>query len=128
MPHRCIKCGKIYQDGSGTLISGCECGNRYFFFFKSDDMKIQNEFEKLSDEERTEIEQEVEELIPIAGNDRPVILDIESINVDSPGKFEIDLVNLFRRKPVIYKAGEGKYFIDLASTFQLIGKKKKAEK
>ena len=128
MPHRCIKCGKVYQDVSDTLINGCECGNRYFFFFKSEDMKIQNEFEKLSNEERLEIEQEVEELIPLADDNMPVILDIESINVDRPGKFEIDLVNLFKRKPVIYKAGEGKYFIDIASTFQLMSGRKRKEK
>jgi hypothetical protein len=125
MPHRCIKCGTIYKDGSDSLIKGCECGNKYFFFFKSEDMKIQDEFDRLSDEDRMEIEQEIEELIPIADDNKPIILDIESINIDSPGKFEIDLVNLFKRKPVIYKAGEGKYFIDIASTFQLLNRKKK---
>jgi hypothetical protein len=124
MPHRCIKCGKIYKDASETLIKGCECGNKYFFFFKSEDMKIQEEFEKLSDEDRLEIEEEIEDLIPVV-DDKPVILDIESINMGKPGKFEIDIVNLFKRKPVIYKAGEGKYFIDLASTFQLMNKKRK---
>ncbi|MCH7515305.1 MAG: hypothetical protein IH947_15395, partial [Bacteroidetes bacterium] len=33
------------------------------------------------------------------------------------GKFEIDIVNLFKRdRPLIYKMGEGKYIIDLSST------------
>lgn len=119
MPHRCIKCGKIHDEKSDALLKGCVCGNKYFFFFKSDDMKLQDEFVRLSDVERLEIEHEVEELIPIV-DDKPVILDIESVRIDKPGKFEIDLVNLFKRKPVIYRAGEGKYFIDLNSTFQLL--------
>jgi hypothetical protein len=123
MPHRCIRCGKIYEDGTGNLLTGCECGNRFFFFFKSADVKIKEEFEKLNSEERLELEQEIEELIP-GVVDAPVILDIESIRIDKAGKFEIDLVSLFKRKPVIYKAGEGKYFIDLNSTFQMMKKKK----
>jgi len=86
-------------------------------------MKLQNEFINLNSEERLEIEQEVEELVPLV-NDMPVILDIESIRINKPGKFEIDLVSLFKRKPVIYRAGEGRYFIDLNSTFQLLSRKK----
>jgi len=50
----------------------------------------------------------------------PVILDLESIRVLKPGKFEIDVVNLFSRKrPLIYKLEEGKYIIDLASTLKV---------
>lgn len=50
----------------------------------------------------------------------PVILDLESIRVVKPGKFEIDVVNLFSKKrPLIYKLEEGKYIIDLASTLKV---------
>ena len=49
----------------------------------------------------------------------PVILDIESVRVLGSGKFEIDVVNLFRKdRPLIYKLEEGKYIIDLASTLK----------
>lgn len=49
----------------------------------------------------------------------PVILDIESVRAIGSGKFEIDLVNLFRKdRPLIYKLEEGKYIIDLASTLK----------
>ena len=49
----------------------------------------------------------------------PVILDIESVRAIGSGKFEIDIVNLFRKdRPLIYKLEEGKYIIDLASTLQ----------
>ena len=49
----------------------------------------------------------------------PVILDLESVKVLGPGKFEIDVVNLFsKERPLIYKLEEGKYIIDLASTLK----------
>ncbi|HIH18075.1 MAG TPA: hypothetical protein HA218_04590 [Nanoarchaeota archaeon] len=51
----------------------------------------------------------------------PVVLNLESIRITKPGKFEIDLVNIFKGSPLVYKIEEGKYFIDLPSTF-LLGK------
>ena len=55
----------------------------------------------------------------IQDDDAPVILDIESVRAIGTGKFEIDVVNLFRKdRPLIYKLEEGKYIIDLASTLQ----------
>ena len=33
MPHQCLKCGKIFEEGSTQLLKGCpDCdGNRFFF-------------------------------------------------------------------------------------------------
>jgi predicted nucleic acid-binding Zn-ribbon protein len=33
MPHQCLKCGKIFEEGSSQLLKGCpDCsGNRFFF-------------------------------------------------------------------------------------------------
>jgi predicted nucleic acid-binding Zn-ribbon protein len=51
--------------------------------------------------------------------EQPVILDLETVRVLGPGKFEIDIVNLFRKdRPLIYKLEEGKYIIDLATSFE----------
>ncbi len=49
--------------------------------------------------------------------EHPVVLDLESIRMLQPGKFEIDLIDLFKGKPLVYKLAEGKYVIDIASTF-----------
>lgn len=66
------------------------------------------------------MEKDVREMIGIEQEDIPVILDLESIRVRGPGKFDIDVVNLFNKKrPLIYKLEEGKYIIDLASTLKL---------
>ena len=130
MPNQCVHCSKIYQDASEELIKGCSCGSHFFFFFKEKSpQEIQKEAEEmtkeLTNEEKHEIEQDVREIIGDIDDSKPIILDFESIRIKSPGKFEVDLVSLFKRNPLIYKLEEGKYVIDIASTFQISGKKKK---
>ncbi len=126
MPHQCVHCGKIYPTASRELLEGCNCGSHFFFFVKEGDLDIlRKETENLTHEEKKEIEQDVREIIGITEEeDKPVILDFESIRITKPGKFEIDLVSLFRKKPLVYKLDEGKYIIDIASTFQLSKKEK----
>ncbi|MEF8848291.1 MAG: Zn-ribbon containing protein [Candidatus Thermoplasmatota archaeon] len=35
MPHQCLKCGKIFKEGSSQLLKGCpECGGNRFFYTK----------------------------------------------------------------------------------------------
>lgn len=120
MPYRCVRCGKIYDDTAQEILKGCSCGCHYFFFFKA--KEIEEKIEPLTREEREEIIKDIEEMIPQV--ERPVVLDLETIRVSKPGKFEIDLINLFKGNPVIFKVEEGKYIIDIASTFQLLKKKK----
>ena len=121
MPHQCVHCGKIYSSTDEAVLKGCSCGSHFFFFFKEKDIKeIKQETEKLTIEERKEIEVDVKEIIgPGIDQSKPVILNFETIRVKKPGKFEIDLIKLFKRKPLVYKIEEGKYIIDIPSTFQL---------
>jgi len=123
MPHQCVRCGKIYQDGSEEILKGCPCGARLFFFIRKEALKKAQEtieaIENLTPKEKIEMEKDVLDLVEIdTDEDKPVILDIESIRTLEPGKFEIDLVRLFRKDPLIFKIGEGKYVIDLATAFK----------
>lgn len=35
MPHQCLKCGHVFEEGSSQLLKGCpECGGNRFFFTK----------------------------------------------------------------------------------------------
>ena len=52
-----------------------------------------------------------------------IILLIPKTQEDRDKLYELDLVDLFRRKPLIYKLEDGKYIIDLVSTFNLDNKK-----
>ena len=126
MPHQCVHCGKLYGDGAPELLKGCSCGSHFFFYIKQEQYeKLKKEKAmpiKLSEEQREQIEKDVREMIGIK-EEEPVILDFESVRVVKPGKFEIDIVNLFSRKrPLVYKLEEGKYIIDLASSLRVSDK------
>lgn len=132
MPNQCVHCGKVYPDGNKELLTGCSgCGSHFFYFIKKEyydkikkevtDEILQDKIEEINKLDKVKIEKDVREMIGVSEEeDIPVILDLESIRVLGPGKFEIDIVNLFNKKrPLIYKLEEGKYIIDLASTLKL---------
>lgn len=122
--HQCVHCNKLYENAAPELLKGCSCGSRFFFFIKEEQYdKLQREKEmpmkELGKEEKQQIERDVRDIIGIKET-QPVILDFESVKVVKPGKFEIDVVNLFTKKrPLIYKLEEGKYIIDLASSLKV---------
>lgn len=120
MPHQCVKCNTFYEDGAQEILKGCSCGGRLFFYVKKSALdRSQEVAEQLTTEEKEQIEKDVFDLIGDKVNsDQPVILDFESIKVLKSGKYEIDLVHLFKNEPLIYKLEEGKYFIDIPQTFK----------
>ena len=128
MPHQCVRCSTMYEDGATEILKGCKCGGKLFFYIKKDKLKeIQEKTANLSDKQKEEIEKDVFDLVgsEIDKSD-PVVLDLEAIRVLQPGKYELDLVHLFKHEPLIFKLEEGKYMIDLIETFkQLAGGKKK---
>ena len=128
MPHQCVRCGALYEDGDNALLKGCSCGAKLFFFIKKDKLKqVQEATENLTIKEKEQIEKDVFDLVgsEIDKSD-PVILDLESIRILKPGKYELDLVHLFKKEPLIFKVGEGKYIINLIESFSsLLGGKKK---
>ena len=67
---------------------------------------------------KKQIEEDVYDIMGIIEPEQPVILDIENIRVVKPGQYEISLIDIFKKKPVVYRVGEGKYIIDLVSTFK----------
>jgi len=129
MPHQCVRCGKLYEDGTPHLLKGCtDCDGKFFFFIKKSSVeKAQKISESLTPDDRKHVEQEVQKILEQSDEDTdsPVFLDIENIRVPQVGKYEIDIVDMFKGKPIIAKLGEGKYIIDIISAFkESIGKKK----
>lgn len=119
MPHQCVHCGEVFPSGSKEILEGCsKCTGRFFFYIRDDQLeKIRENPIEIPTEDKKQIEKDVREMAGITEESAPVILDLESVRVLGPGKFEIDVVNLFNKKrPLIYKLEEGKYIIDLAST------------
>lgn len=126
MPHQCVHCSKIYPDAAPELLKGCECSSHFFYYIKKEladkaQEHVQEKIEQLDNVDKKQVEKDVREIMGIEEKeDVPVILDLESIRVLQPGKYELDVVNLFSKKrPLIYKLEEGKYVIDLASTIKV---------
>ncbi|MFH0870040.1 MAG: Zn-ribbon containing protein [archaeon] len=124
MPHQCVRCGKLYEDATHDMLKGCECGAKMFYFIKPEKFdklrKLAEEKAKLSSEQRQEIETDVYDIMgDEIDRDIPVVLDIESIEVLQPGKYNLDLVKLFKSgEPLIYKLEDGKYFVDIIESFK----------
>lgn len=124
MPNKCTSCGSIHPDDAPYLLEGCnECGSRFFFYVREEALQaIDKEVEKLSTDDIKEIEQDVRE---IAGEEEEtIILDLESIRVVSPGKYKIDVTNLFNQRPLVIRTAEGRYKLDLST---LVLRKKQEE-
>ena len=122
MPHQCVRCNTFYDDGAKELLKGCSCGGKLFFFIKKEkmaDMKKLAEDVTLTIKEKEQIEQDIFDLVGSEiDRDQPVILDLEAIRIVRPGKYELDLVHLFKNEPLIFKLEDGKYMIDLVQSFE----------
>jgi uncharacterized protein len=120
MAHQCVHCGRILKEANKEILEGCaSCGSKFFFFIRDENLikkdQEQIDLKSFNKKEKEKIEQDVRDILKIDDELSPVILDIESIKILGPGKFEIDIVSLMNRKPIVIKLEEGKYIIDLDS-------------
>ena len=131
MPHQCVHCGKIIESGSKEIFEGCDnCKSRFFFYIRDDQMPKLNEDVgiELGNLDKKQVEKDVRSILGIEEDEKPVILDIESVRVSGPGKWEIDVVSLLNRKPIVIKLAEGKYVIDLESSLPYFSNKEEKGK
>lgn len=121
MPNKCVHCSKIYDDGAEEILKGCsECGSRFFFYLSKEKLEKMKEDKEeeiyLTGSEKQQIEKDVRDIAGIEDDDAPVVLDFESVKILKPGKYVLDITNLFtKERPLIYKLEDGKYIVDLAS-------------
>jgi len=118
----------MYEDGFKDLLKGCpSCGGKFFFFIRKEKFEEAKEvLNKIPIEDKKKIEKDIYSLVKEKiDTEKPIVLDLATINIISPGKFEIDLVKLLKGEPLIYKLEEGKYIIDLMTTFKNLDTKKK---
>lgn len=128
MPHQCVRCNTFYDDGASEIIKGCKCGGKLFFYVRKERIEAAQKLSeqiKLSPKEKEQIEKDVFEMVGSEVDaEEPVVLDLEAIRVLKPGKYELDLVHLFKGEPLIFKLEEGKYMIDLVESFKKLSEKK----
>jgi len=121
--HQCVHCGAVYPDAAEEVLKGCSCGSHFFYYIKEiPSSEIKETIVELEKADKQQIEKDIREITGLEDEpEKPVILDLESVKVIKPGKFEIDIVNLFNKKrPLIYKLEEGKYIIDLAASLSKV--------
>jgi|SRR3989338_3856285 len=126
MPHQCVRCSELYEDGAKEMLKGCGCGGKLFFFIKKEKIEeIKNApTAHLTIKEKEQIEQDVFELVGSdIDKDAPVVLDFEAIRVSKPGKYELDIVQLFKNEPLVFRLEDGKYMIDVVQSFEKLRKK-----
>ena len=179
MPHQCLKCGRVFEEGSAELLKGCpDCGgNRFFYTKKPLDEKQREAITKevgkdintaimeimgsegkelvketgewvnikpkdlrkvvekhISKKQKNKIKDDGMEIITDEEYRRSIIEKIkeeadqsdtpETIDIERPGSYRIDLKGLLDEEPIIIQK-DGSYTIHLPSIFKMIDKEKK---
>ena len=177
MPHQCLKCGKIFEEGSSQLLKGCpDCGGNRFFFTKTPLDETQRQ--KITEEVGKDINEAIAELMGPEGDnlvdksgkwanikpkdlrkamknhlpekktiksDNKEDIDVlttddfrkeaiekiknemdlsespETIDIEQPGSYKIDLKGLLEEEPIIIQK-DGSYTIHLPSIFKMLDK------
>ncbi|MEM2917954.1 MAG: Zn-ribbon containing protein [Candidatus Altiarchaeota archaeon] len=126
MPHKCARCGEIYDDGAPELIQGCKCGARVFLYIRVGENESKEEViaklkgKEISISDLEWLDKEFGDKLQAEG--KTIHLDVETLERIDEGKFKLDVASLMRGKPVVIKAKEGVYYIDIPYAFK---KKKK---
>jgi len=115
MPHRCMNCGRTYEDDSEEIIDGCECGSSLFMY--------ENEIERTEDEleeEKELVKDDIQEMVSKGEKERENIrleFDLDSISVQEEGVYNINISRLLKEMPLVIEKSEGIYRIHLPSAF-----------
>lgn len=116
MPHRCMNCGKTYEDDSEELLNGCKCGSSLFMY----ENEIERDQEELK-EEKEEVEDDIREMVGSGEKERGNIkieFDLDSIKVREEGVYDINVSRLLEELPLVIEKSEGVYKIHLPSAFK----------
>lgn len=176
MPHQCLKCGHVFEEGSSQLLKGCPgCGGNKFFFTKQplsetergriskeighdlttkimqlaveknkDTLRSTETWISLKPKDLRKIieeqqhqkpgEKETPTGTPLSDDQRRERLEKikaetdhsdtpETIDVEHPGKYRIDLKGLLEKEPIVIQK-DGTYTIHLPSLFKMRDEKK----
>ncbi len=117
MPHKCARCGTIYDDNSPELINGCSCGARVFLYLKErpgrseEDTIEELKIKEIGGEDLKRLDREFGMDLEKTG--RTIHLDLENLHQIDKGRYRIDIKSLMKGDPLIMKVGDGVYYIDI---------------
>ena len=67
MPHQCLKCGKIFPEGTSQILQGCpQCGGTRFFYTQKplNEKKREQKRQETEKDTRALVEQVLKEGLP----------------------------------------------------------------
>jgi hypothetical protein len=117
MPHKCVRCGKVYEDRDKSLLNGCSCGSVFFMYIRSDrEEEYMKELESELNQKKTSLESELKKSI-----DKK--FGIETVKSKKEGVYEINIDALLKRKPLIILEKGKTYVVHLPSIFERFERK-----
>ncbi|KKG14473.1 hypothetical protein EO98_05905 [Methanosarcina sp. 2.H.T.1A.6] len=135
MPHRCTRCGTIFEDGDSVILSGCpSCGWNKFLYVKIEPEDLENQGRLVLEEQKLDLEasldeavRNIDEALASGEIDRGQQSEnenkteeerVESVRILGPGSYELNLDSLLERKELVMAIREeGSYALHLPSVF-----------
>jgi len=135
MSHKCTRCEHIFKDGDIEILNGCpNCGWNKFLYVH-DEPEQENELKSQEEQPGKKVLKEIDEFLTDQGDEVEEIIEaeeepeqdrIESLRINEPGSYELNLEALLERKEIIMAMKEdGKYVVHLPSVFNAKKDKKK---
>ncbi len=118
MPHRCTRCGTIFEDGDSVILSGCpSCGWNKFLYVKQDPEGLENPGRAALEEQKLDLEASLDEVVrnideALASEEKEKEHEsgsetkteeerVESVRILGPGSYELNLDSLLERKELV---------------------------
>ncbi|MGZ4903714.1 MAG: Zn-ribbon domain-containing protein [Halobacteriota archaeon] len=122
MPHKCTKCGHVFDDGSSSVFTGCPtCGGNKFLYVKFDKNAHPLRDDSSAQTAHVSADTPLKEHTAIPVDHQGTKVDpsrVESIRILGPGSYEINIPALIQRKEIVMALKEdGNYVIHMDSAF-----------
>ena len=135
MPHRCTRCGTIFEDGDSVILSGCpNCGWNKFLYVKTECEDSENQEKLALEGQKLDLESSLDEVVrnideALASEKESIKQEpeaeretdeerVESVRILGPGSYELNLDSLLERKELVMAIREeGSYALHLPSVF-----------
>ncbi len=136
MPHRCTRCGTIFEDGDSVILSGCPtCGWNKFLYAKKESESSEIQRKPAMGEQKLDLEssldgvvRSIDEALASEQENKKKEFEtegiveeerVESVRILGPGSYELNLDSLLERKELVMAIREeGSYALHLPSVFK----------
>lgn len=136
MPHRCTRCGTIFEDGDSVILSGCpNCGWNKFLYVKKEVKGSEDQVNPALEEQKLDLDSSLDEVVrsidealssePEDKKQEPEAEKkteedrVESVRILGPGSYELNLDSLLERQELVMAIKEeGSYALHLPSVFK----------